>query len=236
MMMKLTRRQTEFLTQFLKVFRETGEPVHYALLAGRLGIGNVTAYEMLRLLEKRGLVKSEYYLPDQDRGPGRSSVLFRPTPEANRLLQEGREDLAKDVDWEAAKEHILNQLRTGGAAELGDLLTSLLDRIPTQGSALFYLTDMITAILLALREIRDLVEDSGLASRLRRIGLPGEIELSSLAGVGAMLATLERVNRQVASFLLTQSGKFQTLLSQLDEEKRQSLSYFTREVVKILNA
>lgn len=235
-MMKLTRRQTEFLTQFLKVFRETGEPVHYALLAEWLGIGNVTAYEMLRLLEKRGLVKSEYYLPDQDRGPGRSSVLFRPTPEANRLLQEGRDDLAKDVDWEAAKEHILNQLRTGGAAELGDLLTSLLDRIPTQGSALFYLTDMITAILLALREIRDLVEDSGLASRLRRIGLPGEIELSSLAGVGAMLATLERVNRQVASFLLTQSGKFQTLLSQLDEEKRQSLSYFTREVVKILNA
>jgi len=40
----------------------------------------MTAYDMLRLLEERGLVTSEYVLPEQ--GPGRSMIVFRPTAKA----------------------------------------------------------------------------------------------------------------------------------------------------------
>jgi hypothetical protein len=190
---------------------------------------------MLRLLEERGLVQSEYYLPDQERGPGRSSVLFRPTAEASRLLHELNGGSPEDEDWDIVKERILNQLRTGDAAGYKDLLTILLARIPEQGSALIYITEMTTATLLALREMRDSAETSGLTERLRRIGLPGEIGLSALAGVSATLSMMERVNRRVSTFLLTQSGKYQTLLSQIGEENRRHLSDFAREVTKIIN-
>jgi hypothetical protein len=235
-MKKLTRRQQQFLSQFLDVYSVTDAPVHYVALAEQLGIGNVTAYEMLRLLEERGLVSSEYYLPDQERGPGRSSVLFRPTLKAIQLRHDLKGSSPKDEDWELVKQRILNQLRAGDAAGYDDLLKSLLARIPEQRSALIYLTEMTTATLLTLRGLRDSAHASGLLERLRHIGLPGEIGLSALAGVNATLSMMERVNRRVSSFLLTQSGKYQTLLSQIGEENHRHLSAFAREVTNILNS
>lgn len=233
-MKDLTRRQQEFLSQFLDFYQRMDGPVHYVALAEHLGIGKVTAYEMLRLLEERGLVVSEYRLPDEDRGPGRSSVHFRPTAAALRFFNDLAGGAAEDEDWEVVKARILNQLRAGDAAGYEDLLANLLTRIPEQKSALIYLAEMTTAILLSLQEWRDSVEASGLGRLLQRIGLPGEIGLSALAGVGITLAAMERVNRSVASFLLVQSGKYQTLLAQVSEENRRRLSDFAREVMKII--
>jgi hypothetical protein len=191
---------------------------------------------MLRLLEERGLVISEYYLPDQERGPGRSSVLFRPTEKGFRLVHQASNGSTKDEDWEAFKERILNQLRAGDGPGYEDLLQNLLARIPEQKSTLIYLTEMTTATLLALRQLRDSAETGGLVERLRRIGLPGEIGLSALAGVSVTLSMIERINRRVSSFLLIQSGKYQTLLSQIGEEHHRHLSAFAREVTKIINS
>ena len=233
-MKNLTRRQQQFLSRFLDIYRTMDEPVHYAALAERLGIGNVTAYEMLRLLEERGLVASEYYLPDQERGPGRSSVLFRPTEQAARMVQQPDNGSPEDEDWDAVRERILDQLRAEDAGG-EDLLTNLVARIPEQKSPLIYLTEMTAATLLALRGLRDSAEASGLAERLRHIGLPDEIGLSTLPGVSAMLSMIERVNRRVSSLLLTQSAKYQTMLLQIGEENRRRLSDFAREVAKIIS-
>jgi hypothetical protein len=234
-MKELTRRQQQFLSRFLDIYRVKDEPIHYVALAEHLGIGNVTAYEMLRLLEERGLVTSEYYLPDQERGPGRSSVLFRPTAEAMRLFHDPNSSLSENEDWDAVKECILDQLRAGDTTGGDELLTELLAHIPEQKSPLIYLTEMTTATLLALRGLRDSAEASGLAERLRHIGLPNEISLSALPGVSATLSMIERVNRRVSSFLLTQSAKYQTMLSQIGEENRRRLGDFAREVAKILS-
>lgn len=232
---KLTRRQQEFLSQFLDFYREMEEPVHYVALAERLGIGKITAYEMLRLLEDRGLVQSEYHLPGEGRGPGRSTVLFQPTAEATHLLFDLAGGSPEDEDWDVAKEHILQQLREGKAAGYDDLLADLLARMPEQSSPLIYLTEMITATLLALGALRDSAEAGELAGRLRRIGLPGEIGLSALGGVSVALSIMERVNRSAATFLLAQSGKYHTMFSQLGEENRRRLSEFAREAAKIVS-
>ena len=232
---KLTRRQQEFLSQFLDFYREMEEPVHYVALAEHLGIGKVTAYEMLRLLEDRGLVQSEYHLPSEGRGPGRSTVLFQPTAKATRLLFDLAGGSPEDKDWEVTKEHILQQLREGKASGYDGLLTDLLARIPEHRSPLIYLTEMITTTLLALGVLRESAETSGLTGRLRRIGLPGEIGLSALGGVSVALSMMERVNRRAATFLLAQSGKYHTIFSQLGEENRRRLSDFAREVAKIVS-
>ena len=81
----------------------------------------------------------------------------------------------------------------------------------------------------------DSAESSDLARRLQRIGLPGEIGLGALAGIGASLSLMERANRRAAKFLLSQSGKYQTELSGMGEENRRRMSDFAREAAKIIN-
>jgi energy-coupling factor transport system substrate-specific component len=80
--MGMTERQKAFLEQFWEVYREAKAPVHYSVVAEKLRISNISAYDMLRLLKRKGMVASQYLLPKKQRGPGRSMVVFYPTPSA----------------------------------------------------------------------------------------------------------------------------------------------------------
>jgi len=114
------------------------------------------------------------------------------------------------------------------------LLNDLLVRIPEYRSPLIFLTEMVTAIMLALTPIKKAVKDKGILDRLSRIGLPGEVGLIGLAGFGAALYLVEDVNTNLATTLLEHSGKCQEMLTQLSEEKKKLLIYFTRNIIKIV--
>lgn len=234
-MKKLTRRQQEFLKRFLDVYFEASEPLHYTVIAKRLGISNVTAYEMLRLLEERGLVETRFYLPEGVHGPGRATVLFRPTSEADQLLRKIVEKSSEEKDWEATKDAILKQLETEKLDGYETLLTNLLGRISDRRSPLIFTTEMVTAVILSVAMLKDNAVASGLKERLQRIGLPGEISLSALAGIGSALALAERANRQFANFLIQESEKYQTMLVQMGEDNRRRISEFARQVAKIIS-
>ncbi len=66
--MTLTNRQIVFLNKLLDVYKEMEGPVHYSIVAGRLGLNNSTAYDMLRLLEQKGMVGSVYGTPKENSG------------------------------------------------------------------------------------------------------------------------------------------------------------------------
>jgi DNA-binding PadR family transcriptional regulator len=232
---KLTHRQQEFLGQFLDIYREMDRPVHYVTIAERLRLGKVTVYEMLRLLEERGLVRAEYDMESGSHGPGRPTVLFQPTEEARRVIYQLAGDSADLGDWQAAKEHILQKLHEGKAGGYEELVTDLLSRIPERDSPLIFVTELITAMILALATIPDAPEVRGMLKRLRRIGLPQEIGLSALSGIGLALSALERINRRTATILLAQIGKYEDLLVQMSEENRHRLGEFTREIAQILS-
>lgn len=233
-MKKLTYRQQQFLSQLLDIYWDTDKPVHYVAVAERLGIGNVTAYEMLRLLEERGLVRAEYHRDPDRRGPGRSMVLFSPTREASHLIDRLAGESADLEAWLAVKERILKQLREGKAGGYKVLLSDLQARIPKRHSPLIYATELITAMILTLASLQETPEAYKLMERLRRIGLPGEIGLNALGGISMGLSLLERVNRRLAALLLAQVGRYETMLSKLNEESRLRLSDFAREVATIL--
>jgi len=232
-MTKLTRRQQEFLSQFLDVYREADQPIHYTTLAKELGIGKVTAYEMLRLLEERGLVQAEFQLPEGGRGPGRSSVVFSPTPEARQLI-DPQFDAESQESWETAKLVLLEQLRDGKESGYEAMLTELVTRIPNRRIPVIYLTEMVTATLLMFEGLQESTDSESLLKRFQRIGMPDEIDLSGLPGMSAVVSMFEQANK-ASDFLLTQSGNFQTKLSQMGEENRQRLRNFTREVAKIIH-
>ena len=86
--MDLTRRQEEFVRSLLDLYGELQEPFHYSELADRLGVSRFTAYDMLRVLEEKGIVTSHYQLDEGRSGPGRSTVVYRPTHRARRILED----------------------------------------------------------------------------------------------------------------------------------------------------
>ena len=78
-MIKLTRRQEEFIEKLIDLSDEFDAPIHYSLLAERLGVSPFTAYDMLCMLEEKGAVTSEYQLAAEKTGPGRAERLFYPS-------------------------------------------------------------------------------------------------------------------------------------------------------------
>ncbi len=231
----LTHRQRAFLRRFLDLYREAREPLHYTEVARRLGVGPVTAYEMLRLLEERGLAQAEYRRPAGRRGPGRAAVFFRPTAAAEGVLRQLSGGELTTEDWTQVEERILARLEAALPEEYEALLEELLARVPEEPAPLVYLAEVTAGILLALEEVlRGAQEDPELVERLRTLGIPEELGLRALAGLSTGLALTGRLNRRIASRLLVHARRYRQALARLARGDEERLSRFVREVSRRL--
>jgi DNA-binding PadR family transcriptional regulator len=228
--MKLSSRQRTFLSQLLDLCREARAPVHYGDVAQALDVRPVTAYEMLRLLEDKGLVHSEAIRPQGHRG--RSVIVFSPTDRATSVLAELTSDSLSDQEWENAKASILTALEA--RTDYRELLNELLLRIPERTSPSLFVADMITAIILALYDLRDTAAAKGIFSSLRWLGPPGWAVLYSMAGFSLALSLVEKANRRVTSLLLSYSHQFREHLDNLTRGEKAHLSDFVYEVLRAL--
>ena len=235
MVKKLTHRQQEFLNQFLDMYQEIDKPIHYADLADRLNLGKVTAYEMLRLLEKRGLAEARYELASKNRGPGRSMVLFHPSKKSIEMLNKYSGEEVEAQSWEVTKARIKYRLHDGKINGFEPLQNDLLTRIDKRRSPLIFMAEMITATILAVASIHKASEDNGLLDRLGKLGLPGQIGLSAIGGISSALYMIEGVHLNIAMYLLDRSGKFHQHIHYLNQENRDRLSNFPREVTEIIS-
>ena len=231
--MKLTGRQREFLSRFLDLYRGTQQPIHYTQLAEKVGVSKLTAYDMLRLLEERGLVASEYVL-SKEGGPGRSSIVFHPTEKAAKVMAPmAGVDWGKE-EWEQTKGRILQALREVKNADYQNFLDEILLRIPERKSPMLYVAEMITAAMLNLNQLKEEAEASGLFKQLRALGFPGELGLNALAGLTLGLTLVEKANRRVTTLLLSYTQRYQDNLARLSAENKERLSDFAQEVMKIM--
>lgn len=204
--------------------------MHYADVARALEVRPVTAYEMLRLLEDKGLVRSEAVRPQGHRG--RSVVVFSPTEQAMALLAELTSGALNEREWEQAKAGILQALEEGEGADYQNLLNELLLRIPECKSPLLFATDMVTAIILVFYELRDTAAARRIFPNLRWFGPPGWAVLYSLAGFSLALSLVEKANRRAASLLLSYSQQFRQHLDSLTGGEKARLSDFVYEVLR----
>ncbi len=231
--MRLTGRQRDFLKKFLDLYREAEHPLHYTELADKVGVSKVTAYDMLRLLEERGLVTSEYVLPEGG-GPGRSSIVFAPTEKAATVMAQLAGEGWDTTEWDEVKARILAALRENKDTGYEDLLEEILLRIPERKSPMLYAAEMITAVLLNLHQLREEAKASGLLENLRALGWPGELGLSALAGLTLGLTLVEKANRRITTLLLSYAQKYQDHLARLSAENKKKLSDFAQEVMRIV--
>jgi DNA-binding PadR family transcriptional regulator len=227
---KLSSRQRDFLSHLLDLCREAEAPVHYVSVARALDVRPVTAYEMLRLLEDKGLVCSETVRPQGRRG--RSVVVFSPTEKATALLAELTGDTLSKREWAEAKAGILQALETGGGIDHQNLLNELLLRIPERKSPLLFAADMVTVIILVFYELRDTAAARRLFPHLRWFGPPGWAALYSLAGFSLALSLVEKANRRTTSLLLSYSQQFREHLDNLASKDKTRLSDFVYEVLQ----
>jgi DNA-binding PadR family transcriptional regulator len=230
--MKLTGRQRAFLSDFLDLYQEEKDSLHYTAVAERLGIGRITAYDMLRLLEEKGLVTSEYVMPRS--GPGRSTIVFRPTEQGEALMRQLAGETWDKEEWETVKVRILKALQAGSGEDYEPLLEEILARLPERKSPLIYTAEMVTAVILSLRLVRETVPTSKLWEQLRDLGLPEEMGLNALGGVAVGLSLVEQANRRLTLKLLASTRQYQDYLADLSAESRRRLSEFTAEVMRIV--
>lgn len=187
-MIDLTGRQEEFVRNLVELYRQGQSAVHYTELAERLGVSRFTAYDMLRLLEEKGLVASRYELDEARSGPGRSTIVYEPTAAAHELMAHllGAED-----DWAAVRQRIDTLGKTNLLGN-GDLAREIQARVPVDAEEdVAYCIEVMTIIALRLSAAsRDL-----LVSQLPRLQAQSScrIALSLLSGfaLGLMLSDTE---------------------------------------------
>jgi len=227
--MSLTPRQHAMLEQLIDLYHEMREPIHYAVLAQRLGVGNTTAYEMLKLLEREGYVTSEYVV-SSNAGPGRSSVVFAPTSRAHATFRYLAGNLDSDADWQTAKQQILSKLGQGEGIEQA-LLQELTSRLSDAEPPLVYCAETLTALLLNLdREARHRPAQYELIRRLLTSEPGARNLLSLLPGFVLGLAWFEPA-RRLSEKLIQSSEVFQARLQQLDDANFSVLFDFMRQVL-----
>jgi len=234
--MELTGRQRNFLSQFLELYRQARQPLHYTVVAHRLGVSKITAYDMLRLLEDRGLVQSEYVLRGKGRGAGRSSIVFRPTPEAEAMCAELPDQAGDLQEWEAVRTRTLEALQARDKRDYQGLLKEILASLASQQSPMLYASEMITAVILSLQQLLEEASAAGLFDRLRSLGLPSEVGLSALGGLTLGLSFVEQVNQRLIVRLLSYAGRYQEIIAHLSAENKRRLASFAGEVMQIVEA
>ena len=232
--MKLTGRQRAFLGKFLELYRQADKPLHYTDVAEAFGVAKITAYDMLRLLEKRGLVRSEYVLRGKGHGPGRSAVVSVPTAKAYSLFTEQLGSGWDQAEWESVKAHILDALQE--RTDYQNLLEEILTQLSERTTPLVYTAQMATAFILNLLLVEEDSPSSALVERLGALGLPGEVGLNALSGLNLGLSFVERTNQRINDRLEGATRLYQQSLARLSSEATHHLSSFVQEVMQAVTA
>jgi energy-coupling factor transport system substrate-specific component len=228
--MGMTERQKAFLEQFWELYREARAPVHYSVVAEKLRISNISAYDMLRLLKRKGMVASQYLLPKKQRGPGRSTVVFYPTQRAKALFRRPSAEEDERREWEDLREKILNGLRRR-KDEYDEMLDELVSRIPDRQSPMLHSTEVMTAILLHVCQLGGGAR-ARLLEEVRKLMTAGESGLSALAGLPLGLMLVDGADRNLTGRLLSHVERYQEDLGRLSVESKKALSEFFLEIVK----
>ena len=241
---KLTARQRAFLDKLLELYREHRGPVHYSDVAERLGVNRFSAYDMLKVLEKKGFASSSYTLRSSTAaaagghaGPGRSIIVFAPTPEAATALGSQSEESALGEDWQRVRELVLSKLAQARDASPRAALSELLARLPHTDAPLNYCTEMIGALLLNMQRVKARAGGLSPFRVLDRLRADESTGLEALAGLsmGISLSDSEESGHTLTRRLLDHVHGYQVNLTRLSEEKREALVRFLEEALEALD-
>ncbi|MGQ9513304.1 hypothetical protein [Thermodesulfitimonas sp.] len=217
--MALTRRRRNFLAVVVRLYQESAQPVHYTRVAEALGVSRWTAYDLLRQLEKGGYLEALYETGKDEKGPGRTSVYYRPTPQALRKVERGGAD-----DWSVLRERLLRLLddRKKVAQEA---VAEILQELPGIQERLAKAACNVAVLLAQLEEIGSRGRRA-LAAAVARARQPEEgLSLFAGAVMGSLLRVRGVVSEQVGECIRRLQGH----LAELEPREAFFLANFVKE-------
>lgn len=210
--------------------------MHYPDLASELGVSKWTAYDMMTILERKGMVTREYAIREAGAASGRSQVLFRPTDRGTAMLTDliGGRLREDEQDWEETKQRILSVLERTSAPEYQAVAEELLHALDSRRSPQAYWAEAMTAVLLTVKDVRRRVEEIPLLQDiLARVRSP-RARLLALAEVGASLPATALSSVELRQKLHDFLQRHEVLVEQMDAVKQRALLCFLGTVTKRL--
>ncbi len=232
--MRLTQRQRDFLRKLLDLYHSAQHPIHYSVVAAALGVNRFSAYDMLKLLEQKGYVRSEYVLGPAHNGPGRSSIAFLPTAKARAAVRLLGGRATQSAEWQAVRERLLSQLRERNLSD-DALLTELLAHIPDIKSPVEYCAETAAALILNLHAIKQKAADLNPLKALPSLAPSGHLRLGTLAGLSIGSSLAHGLDRAMLDRLLPLTRRFQSYISTLSDEHLRNLSELVDEALETVS-
>jgi hypothetical protein len=225
----LTVRQRTFLEKLKDLYRERKRPIHYSTVAERLGVSKFSAYDMLRVLEKKGVAASEYLLSSKKRGPGRSQVMFYP------IAFQAAPDKAdgSDEEWIQLKRRLLRELQESYGPDYREKLLDLLTRLPDLRAPMEYCAGTIAALLLNLNLLKEKASERNPLRSVSGLLTGGETGLGTLAGLSLGSVLLGGDEPSLTERLVASVRRYQENLSGLSKENKQRLADFLQEALAV---
>ncbi|MDD5703747.1 MAG: hypothetical protein PHU23_17065 [Dehalococcoidales bacterium] len=225
---KLTFRQKAFMSKLLDVYREMEKPIHYSVVAERLGLSNSTTYAMLRLLEKKGMVTSQYATPKVNVGPGRSNILFSPAAISVELVSMLAGESQQQEEWADVKARIIAGLEKGKASGYRDIMDDLFANIAETSSPLVRCAEIITVLLLNLKGARyEFAKQSSVGTILS--APVTKLRMSILAGLILGLSLADNEAQGILGDLTKFTEKYEASLQELSKENLLKLHKFAQD-------
>ncbi|GAV21726.1 hypothetical protein [Carboxydothermus pertinax] len=216
--MGLTKRKEQFLAKLKELYDKLKFPVSYQILAEEMKVSRWTAYDMLRALEKEGLVIREYLLEKGKSAPGRSAVGFIPKIKQKMV--------PKDIE-----EELLRKIREVKTKSLSGVLKKMKEELASENTPFVYCSTFLAYLTVVLHKINI----KGLA-RFPQIWPQKSIEfqLRQLPGFILGLLHLNEFGQKELGKLKKSLGKFTVCTEDLALEEAKALlsllESFHREV------
>jgi len=246
--MKITTRQKEFLQSLIDLYQDKGSPIHYSEVAQKMGVSKWTAYDMLQLLRREGLLEVEYLIPESDDYKwgklGRSTITFFPTKKGYSVSNLPERKLSTKVaELNKLKNDIIQKFEEiKGKFNLKELFKEALQT----KSPLIFCACVLLILILLIKKITEGIAEIKLLSQV----IPADatntyIELALTVFVGMCFGVLTKYINNIPKYITgpnnsldEYAGYIQTYnqyVSQMDKKEQKSLLDFLRETLEEIN-
>ena len=223
--MKLTRRQEEFINNLIDLSQEFEGPIHYSILAERLGVSPFTAYDMLCLLEEKGMVTSEYQLAEDKQGPGRAERLFYPYLSSDRRKELENQFGGRMPGKEERMKLVLEKIRSREFVDK-ELAVEVLAHVPDiEQGEISYCVELLTVVTLRLKDGCGRSIFQQYLPGMLPDGMPTREQLSMLGGFAFGVVAQECVeDAEWIEKLFVHIQQYLNIVQQLDTQECEQLA------------
>jgi len=245
--MRITKRQKEFLKILIDLYKQKGSSVHYSEVAQKLGVSKWTAYDILQLLQKEGLIEVEYILPEPDSYKwsklGRSTITFYPIKKGYDILSLPKQKISSNIaEFNRLKKDITQKFdEFKGKLNIRDLLKEALQ----SKSPLIFCACVLLILILLVKKITEGVAEIKLISQIMPPTATTNTytELALIVFAGMCLGVLAKyINKVPTTFgnnnLDEYADYIQTYnqyISLMDNNEKSSLLDFLKDILDEIN-